>query len=136
MKHTSILLSVSLVAIAGLALYMHSALSEKSDSPLARFDSMLQNKMATMVPGSASLLLVGDNFENYDLYKYNSNRSLSYDLQTYYGLYGIPIYDLYREWLKYGGYIGSPLDRSKRELYKDCLIHSRYTYECQKGQQR
>jgi hypothetical protein len=136
MKRMLIVLFVGLITAAGLSFYMHSALSQESDSPSGRFDSMRQSEVSTMVPGSGSFLLVADNFENYDIYKYNSNRSPSYDLQTYYDLYGIPIYELYKNWLKYGGYIGSPLNRSKRELYNDCLMHSRYTYECQRGEQR
>lgn len=136
MRHLSIILFVGLIAVSSLALYMRFVPSQEAGALSTHFDSVLRNQTGTMVPGSASLLLVADNFENYDIYKYNSNRSPSSDLQTYYDLYGIPIYELYKNWLKYGGYIGSPLYRSKGELYRDCLMHSRYTYECQKGELR
>lgn len=136
MKRLSIILFVGLVGLSGLALCVRPAPSQEPESLSKRFDSIVRNEKATMVPGPASLLLVGDNFENYDINKYGSNGSLPSDFQTYYDLYGIPIYQLYKHWLKYGGYIGSPLDRSKQELYRDCLMHSRYTYECQNGQQR
>jgi hypothetical protein len=136
MRHLSIILFVGLIAVSSLALYMLFVPSQEPADFSTHFDSVLRNQTATMVPGSASFLLVGDNFENYDIYKYNSNRSPSSDLQTYYDLYGIPIYELYKNWLRYGGYIGSPLYRSKRELYNDCLMRSRYTYECQRGEQR
>jgi len=133
-----VVLSVSLVAIAGLALYMRPALSEEPLGLPAHFNLTRQNEVSTMAPGlsPASLLLVGGNFEKYDIYKYGFNRSLPSDLHTYYDLYGIPIDDLLKEWLKYGGYIGSPLGRSKRDLYNTCLLYARYTYECQNGEQR
>ncbi len=134
MRHLSIILFVGLITAAGLAFFMRPTTSEESYSRIAHFDSIRQNKVSSIVPGP-ELLLVGDNLENYDIYKYQ-NRSLSSDFQTYYDLYGLPLYELYKEWLKYGGYIGSPLSRSRRELYRDCLIHSRYTYECQKGELR
>jgi len=135
MKRLSIILFVGLIGVSGLALYMGSAPSQEPGVLSTHFDSALRNKTAAMVPDPASLLLVGDNSETYHLYKYKLDR-LPSDLQTYYDLYGIPIYDLYKEWLKYGGYIGSPLGRSKRDLYNTCLLYARYTYECQNGEQR
>ncbi len=136
MKHTSIVLSVSLVALAGLALYMYSATSEESDGLLTRLDSVVKNKMASMLPDPESLLLVQD-FSNSKYGPYNDPyvRSVPSNWQEYYSLYGLSIYDLYREYLKHGGYIGSPLFRSRRELYRTCLQYARYTYECQNGAQ-
>lgn len=136
MKRLSIILFVGLVGLSCLALYVRSAPSQEPESLSKRFDSIVRNEKATVVRGTASLLLVGDNFENYDINKYGSNGSLPSDLQTYYDLYGIPIYELYKSWLKYGGYIGFPLGRSKRDLYRTCLQYAEYTYECQNGQQR
>jgi hypothetical protein len=137
MKRLSIILFVGLIGVSVLALYTPSALSEGPSSLSAHFDSMWQNNVSSAVSGlsPASLLLVGGNFEKYDVYKYGFNRSLPPDLNTYYDLYGIPIDDLLKKWLKYGGYIGSPLGRSKRDLYDTCLLYARYTYQCQNGEQ-
>ncbi len=136
MKHTSIVLSVCLVALAGLALYMYSATSEESEGLLTHLDSMLKNKMASMLPDPGSLLLVQDaSNSKYGPYNDPYARTVPSNWQAYYSLYGLPIYDLYREYLKHGGYIGSPLFRSRQELYRTCLLHARYTYECQNGEQ-
>jgi hypothetical protein len=90
-----------------------------------------------MVTDTGYFQLVGDSSASeYDTYKYRFPRKALYDFQAYYGLYGIPIDDLYKAWLKYGGYIGSPLGRSNEDLYNTCLLHARYTYECQNGGQR
>ena len=138
MKRLSIILFVGLIGAASLGFYPRYALSEEPGSLSAHFNSTRQNNMSLTVsdPNPASLLLVGGNFEKYDIYKYGFNRSLPSDLHTYYDLYGIPIDDLLKKWLKYGGYIGSPLGRSKRDLYNTCLLYARYTYECQNGEQR
>ena len=138
MKRLLIILFVGLIGVSGVGFYVRPALSQEPGSLSAHLDSTRKINMSYMVPGlsPASLLLVGDNSENYDLYKYQSNGSPPSELHTYYDLYGIPVYELYKRWLKYGGYIGSPLDRSKQDLYRDCLIYSRYSYECQKGELR
>jgi hypothetical protein len=133
MKRVLITLFVGLIAVSGLGFYLRPAPSGEPGSLSGHFDSLVGNEPTTTDQGSVSLLLVGDISENYDLYKYGFTGSLPSELQTYYDLYGIPVYELYKRWLKYGGYIGSPLDRSKQDLYRDCLIYSRYTYECQKG---
>jgi hypothetical protein len=90
-----------------------------------------------MLPNTGSLLLVQDRFDsNYGPYDdFLKQPGLPSDWRNDYGIYALPSYDVLREYFKRGGYIGSALFRSKRELYKECLIYSRYTYECQNGQQ-
>ncbi len=137
MKAKLIGLSLGLIAVVGLGFYISSALSKESVAILAASNSMPVNQIADMGPTSAPFVLV----QNW----YDAKYGASYDtldkpalppnLGSYYGLYGLPSYDLLREYLKKGGYIGSPLGRSKKELYNDCLMYSTYTYQCQNGSQ-
>jgi hypothetical protein len=134
MKRSLSILFVGLVGVSVLA-YTPFALSEEPTGLPAHFNLARQNEAPAMVLGPASLLLVGDSLEKYDIYKYGLAPSIPSGLQSYYGLYEIPRVDWWKYWLKYGGYVGDPLDHSKRNLYDRCLLFSRYTYECQNGAQ-
>ena len=136
MKYRSIILSVGLIAAVGLGFYVNSSSSQESGMS-AQVDTIVENKIGSMLPDPGSLLLVQDTFNSkYGPYHYRLDQpGLPSDLRNYYGIYALPSYDVFREYLKRGGYIGSELFRSKRELYNECLIYSRYTYECQNGQQ-
>jgi hypothetical protein len=120
----------------GLGFYVNSSSTQESGIP-AEVNTIVESKIGSMLPDPGSLVLVQDTFNSkYGPYHYRLNQSgLPSDLRNYYGLYELPSYDVLREYLKRGGYIGSELFRSKRELYNECLIYSRYTYECQNGQQ-
>ena len=136
MKYKSIILSVGLIAAVGLGFYVNSSSTQESGMP-AEVNTIVENKIGSMLPDTGSLLLVQDTFNSkYGPYHYGFNQpGLPSDWRNYYGIYALPSYDVLREYLKRGGYIGSELFRSKRELYNECLIYSRYTYECQNGQQ-
>ena len=136
MKYNSIILIVGLIAAVGLGFYVSSGSPQESGMP-AKVDTMIENRIGNMLPNTGSLLLVQDRYDSkYGPYNDISNKpSLPSDWRDYYGIYALPSYDVLREYFKRGGYIGSELFRSKSELYKECLIYSRYTYECQNGQQ-
>ena len=136
MKYRSIILSVGLIAAIGLGFYVNSGSGQESGMP-AEVNTIVENRIGSMLPEPGSLLLVQDTFTSkYGPYHYRSDQpGLPSDWRNYYGIYELPRYDVLREYLKRGGYIGSELFRSKRELYNECLIYSRYTYECQNGQQ-
>jgi hypothetical protein len=136
MKYKSIMLLAGLITAAGLGFYVNSGSAQESGMS-AEVNSIVENKIGSMLPDPGSLLLVQDRYNSkYGPYHDRLNQpGLPSDLGSYYGIYGLPSYDVFREYLKRGGYIGSELFRDKRELYNKCLIYSRYTYECQNGQQ-
>jgi hypothetical protein len=130
MKYNSIILIVGLIAAVGLGFYVSSGSPQESGMP-AKVNTMIENRIGDMLPNTGSLLLVQDRYDS----NYGPYHELPSDWRNEYGIYALPSYDVLREYFKRGGYIGSELFRSKRELYKECLIYSRYTYECQIGQQ-
>jgi hypothetical protein len=136
MKYKSIILAVGLITAVGLGFYANSS-SAQASGMSTQVNTIVENKVGSMLPDAGSLLLVQDRFDSkYGPYHHRFNQpGLPSDLRSYYGIYALPSYDVLREYLKRGGYIGSELFRSKRELYNECLIYSRYTYECQNGHQ-
>ena len=137
MNYKLTILSVGLIAAVGLGFYVYASPSKQPVVNLTNSNSITRNQIGSMLLNPGPFLLVQDTFSSkYGPYHYRFNQpGLPSDWRNYYGIYALPSYDVLREYLKRGGYIGSELFRSKRELYNECLIYSRYTYECQNGQQ-
>ncbi len=134
MNRTMFVLLVTLIAAAGLEFFICSANSEEPGARLSNYSSIATDESRTV----GRFLLVQDRYNSkYGPYHDRLNTpTLPPEFENFSSIYGIPSYDLLKEYLKYGGYIGDPLFRSKQELYNTCLLHSRYTYECQNGEQK
>jgi len=134
MKPELIVLSVGVIALLCLGFYMSVISKEQVETSAVSHSPLIQIK--GMHPASVPFVLIEDrSIEKYGPYYDLRGSGFRQHLGSYFGLYALPSYDFLREYLEKGGYIGSPLDRSRRELYNDCLIYSRYTYECQNGAQ-
>ena len=131
MKRASIVLSTGvMVAVSILCIHFASPQAAWSSSD---FQFLSDGNMPTTGAEDASVLLVLDT--TYGVYGPYSAESLGSqvpaDVRAYINLYGLPRYEYIRDFLEHGAMGGSPLYHSDPQLYRSCLLWSRYSHECQ-----
>ena len=125
MKRAAIVLSTGVIVAVGI-LCIHFA------SPRAAWSSDFQLLPATGSEQASVLLVLDTTYGVYGPYSAESLGSqVPSDVRAYINLYGLPRYEYIRDFLEHGAMGGSPLYHSDPQLYRSCLLWSRYSHECQ-----